>query len=207
MRWERPFPSIASFTQDQRRLVGAYFLHEYSFEAAALFNPSIVRHPDQSGAPEGGRRFILSLRAVGEGHISSLTFRVRYCRRGRQRQRRSAGAAGFHSASCETRTGPDARPRSSCSSEPEEDISERVIFPVTALAVEWHRGRALRGVRGGGREDLLRHLHRLYRPGHPLGIDRDPRLRDLPHVAAAAAAPRTTRAWRCFRAGSPASTP
>ncbi len=69
------FAAHPSFTQDQRRLVGAYFLHEYSFEAAALFNPSIVTHPDQSGAPSGGRRFILSLRAVGEGHVSSLTFR------------------------------------------------------------------------------------------------------------------------------------
>ena len=59
----------------QRRLIGAYFLHEYSFESSALFNPSIVRDPDQSKAPEGGCRFILSLRAVGEGHISSLTFR------------------------------------------------------------------------------------------------------------------------------------
>src|SRR5438309_9730508 len=59
----------------QRRLTGAYFLYEYSFEASALFNPSIVRHPDQAGAPENGCRFILSLRAVGEGHISSLTFR------------------------------------------------------------------------------------------------------------------------------------
>ena len=65
----------APFTQVQRQLVGAYFLHEYSFEASALFNPSIVPHPDQSGAPEGGLRFILSLRAVGEGHVSSLTFR------------------------------------------------------------------------------------------------------------------------------------
>src|SRR5438045_7852565 len=63
------------FTKVQRQLVGAYFLHEYSFEASALFNPSIVSHPDQSGAPERGRRFILSLHAVGEGHISSLTFR------------------------------------------------------------------------------------------------------------------------------------
>ncbi len=60
----------------KRQLIGAYFLHEYSFEAAALFNPSIVSHPDQSGAPEGGLRFILSLRAVGEGHVSSLTFRA-----------------------------------------------------------------------------------------------------------------------------------
>ena len=65
----------AVFSKMQRSLIGAYFLHEYSFEASALFNPSIVAHPDQSGAPEGGCRFILSLRAVGEGHVSSLTFR------------------------------------------------------------------------------------------------------------------------------------
>ena len=72
---EEAFATHATFTREQRRLVGAYFLHEYSFEAAALFNPSIVAHPDQSGAPPGGQRFILSLRAVGEGHVSSLTFR------------------------------------------------------------------------------------------------------------------------------------
>lgn len=65
----------ATLTKTQRCLIGAYFLHEYSFEASALFNPSIVRHPDQAGAPDGGCRFILSLRAIGEGHISSLTFR------------------------------------------------------------------------------------------------------------------------------------
>ena len=64
---EEAFEPHAVLTQTQRRLVGAYFLHEYSFEASALFNPSIVRHPDQSGAPENGCRFILSLRAVGEG--------------------------------------------------------------------------------------------------------------------------------------------
>jgi predicted GH43/DUF377 family glycosyl hydrolase len=64
-----------SLNNTQRCLLGAYFLHEYSFEASALFNPSIVRHPDQTGTPQGGCRFILSLRAVGEGHISSLTFR------------------------------------------------------------------------------------------------------------------------------------
>ena len=56
-------------------MIGAYFLNEYSFEASALFNPSIVPHPDQSDAPKGGLRFILSLRAIGEGHVSSLTFR------------------------------------------------------------------------------------------------------------------------------------
>jgi predicted GH43/DUF377 family glycosyl hydrolase len=62
---------------DQRKLlIGAYFTHEYSLEAAALFNPSIVPHPDQSGVAEGALRFILSLRATGEGHISSITFRT-----------------------------------------------------------------------------------------------------------------------------------
>jgi predicted GH43/DUF377 family glycosyl hydrolase len=57
-------------------LLGAYFSHEYSLESAALFNPSIVPHPDQSGLPPGSLRFILSLRATGEGHISSITFRT-----------------------------------------------------------------------------------------------------------------------------------
>ena len=72
---EGAFDPHARFTKMQRQLIGAYFLHEYTFEASALFNPSIVRHPDQSGAPPGGCRFVLSLRAVGEGHVSSLTFR------------------------------------------------------------------------------------------------------------------------------------
>jgi predicted GH43/DUF377 family glycosyl hydrolase len=57
-------------------LIGAYFTHEYSLESAALFNPSIVPHPDQSGVAPGALRFILSLRATGEGHISSITFRT-----------------------------------------------------------------------------------------------------------------------------------
>jgi predicted GH43/DUF377 family glycosyl hydrolase len=57
-------------------LIGSYFLAEYSLESAALFNPSIVPHPDQTGLPPGALRFILSLRATGEGHISSITFRT-----------------------------------------------------------------------------------------------------------------------------------
>src|SRR6185503_18662824 len=61
---------------ERQKLIGAYFTHEYSPESAALFNPSIVPHPDQSGVPRGALRFILSLRATGEGHISSITFRV-----------------------------------------------------------------------------------------------------------------------------------
>ena len=62
-------------SESRRLLIGAYFTQEYALESAALFNPSMVWHPDQSGAPEGWRRFIVSLRATGEGHISSITFR------------------------------------------------------------------------------------------------------------------------------------
>lgn len=65
-----------SFSEERALLLGAYFSHEYSLEAAALFNPSMVLHPDQSGLPPGSVRFVLSLRATGEGHISSITFRT-----------------------------------------------------------------------------------------------------------------------------------
>jgi predicted GH43/DUF377 family glycosyl hydrolase len=61
--------------QARRRLIGAYFTQEYALEAAALFNPSMVPHPDQSGCGAGEIRFVMSLRAVGEGHFSSIVFR------------------------------------------------------------------------------------------------------------------------------------
>ena len=63
-------------SEQRQMLIGSYFLAEYSLESAALFNPSIVPHPDQSDLAPGALRFILSLRATGEGHISSLTFRT-----------------------------------------------------------------------------------------------------------------------------------
>lgn len=65
-------------TQQRKLLLGAYFTMEYALEAAALFNPSMIWHPDQTNVPPGFRRFILSLRATGEGHISSISFRVGY---------------------------------------------------------------------------------------------------------------------------------
>ena len=65
----------APITLDRRRLIGAYFTHEYAIEAAALGNPSIVAAPDQSGLDPGEIRFVMSLRAIGEGHISSIEFR------------------------------------------------------------------------------------------------------------------------------------
>ncbi|PWG78869.1 glycoside hydrolase family 130 protein [Pararcticibacter amylolyticus] len=59
----------------RRLLLGSYFTHEYSIESAAFFNPSIVEDPDQTDLEEGEKRLIMSFRAVGEGHISSIVFR------------------------------------------------------------------------------------------------------------------------------------
>lgn len=68
--------SDLELSQARKTVIGSYFTHEYSLEAAALFNPSIVPHPDQSDLPAGALRFVLSLRATGEGHLSSITFRT-----------------------------------------------------------------------------------------------------------------------------------
>lgn len=64
-----------SLSKNQRLLLGSYFTHEYSIESAAFFNPSVVEDPDQSELVEGEKRLIISFRAVGEGHISSVVFR------------------------------------------------------------------------------------------------------------------------------------
>jgi len=127
---EQALAAHCTFSRVQRQLVGAYFMNEYSFEASALFNPSIVPHPNQSGTPAGSLRFILSLRAVGEGHVSSLTFR-----------------AGTVAADGSIHVDPTGRLASSpqvrhlipgpigdeveLAFKSEHDISERVIFPVT----------------------------------------------------------------------------
>jgi predicted GH43/DUF377 family glycosyl hydrolase len=120
----------STFSEVQRQLIGAYFLHEYSFEASALFNPSIVPHPDQSGIPSGSLRFILSLRAVGEGHVSSLTFRAGTI---------AADGSITVDPTARLATSPRVTHRTAGPSGDEvdvvfelaPDISERVIFPVT----------------------------------------------------------------------------
>ena len=61
--------------RDRQLLIGAYFSEEYAFESAALFNPSIILDENQNDVAEGGVRFVLSLRGIGEGHLSSVTFR------------------------------------------------------------------------------------------------------------------------------------
>ena len=128
---EDAFAAHGAFTKVQRQLVGAYFLHEYSFEAAALFNPSIIAHPDQSNAPAGGLRFILSVRAVGEGHISSLTFRSGSIAADSEVSvdptSRLATIATLHNRMARL-DGEDVEVVFAADS----DISERVIFPITA---------------------------------------------------------------------------
>ncbi len=127
---EATFQHHCLFTRLQHRLVGAYFLHEYSFEAAALFNPSIVSHPDQSRAASGARRFVLSLRAVGEGHISSLTFRAGLI---------TADGSVLLDPSARLAAMPTVTSRMTgaygdtveVTFPPDSDISERVIFPIT----------------------------------------------------------------------------
>lgn len=64
-----------SLDEDCKLLIGSYFTHEYSIESAAFFNPSIVPDPDQGNLEEGQLRVIISFRAVGEGHVSSVVFR------------------------------------------------------------------------------------------------------------------------------------
>jgi predicted GH43/DUF377 family glycosyl hydrolase len=78
IHYERVKPSVFSsrpLSEARQLYIGALFSGEYAMESAALFNPSIVPHPDQGGLAEGELRFIMSLRATGEGHISSIEFR------------------------------------------------------------------------------------------------------------------------------------
>ena len=65
----------AKLDEDCKLLIGSYFTHEYSIESGAFFNPSIVPDPDQTNLEEGQLRVIISFRAVGEGHVSSVVFR------------------------------------------------------------------------------------------------------------------------------------
>jgi predicted GH43/DUF377 family glycosyl hydrolase len=122
--------SHQAFNIVQKRLIGAYFLNEYAYEAAALFNPSIVAHPDQSLVKEGSLRFILSLRAVGEGHVSSLTFRSGVVNRdGQIRLDKTAALATLPDVVVRLNVPLGEQIRLEFSDK--TDLSERVIFPVT----------------------------------------------------------------------------
>lgn len=117
---------------DQALLIGAYFNEEYAFEAVALFNPSLVVHPDQTGVAKGGTRLILSLRGVGEGHVSSVTFRTGVFG--------ADGTLTLDPASAQAITPRIEYITGSAPNDPgvrlfcdeSKDLSEVVIFPITA---------------------------------------------------------------------------
>lgn len=124
----------------RKQLLGAYFCHEYSYAAAALMNPSVVPHPDQSGMSHNSCRVILSLRAVGEGHISSIAFREGIITRDGQfdlaPEPPFATAADAHGDE-------DRAPEGAVTifRHPDSNLSGTVIFPIT-------------GAQANGLEDL-----------------------------------------------------
>jgi predicted GH43/DUF377 family glycosyl hydrolase len=115
---------------EQQLLLGYYLTHEYALESAALFNPSLVPHPDQSGLRRGALRVVLSLRATGEGHISSIEFR--------------SGVIGVDGELALDPVSPyvfqgeissldgDSEGSYQVSYGSDSDLSERVLFPVAA---------------------------------------------------------------------------
>ena len=121
-----------AITRAQSLLIGAYFSEEYAFEGAALLNPSIVPHPDQSEMMPGDVRFVLSLRGVGEGHVSSVTFRTGICH--------PDGSIFLDTPGLQTITpriemipgGAPDDPGVRLSCDNDHDLSQTVIFPVTA---------------------------------------------------------------------------
>jgi predicted GH43/DUF377 family glycosyl hydrolase len=121
-------PTTVPINDIKKMLIGSYFTMEYSIESAALFNPSIVPHPDQTNLPTGSLRFIMSLRATGEGHISSIVFRSGVI------DKDNSIKIDEKSKFAET---PEVRREAligdsnyTIQFRPDQNISERVIFPV-----------------------------------------------------------------------------
>ena len=118
------------FNTARQRLIGAYFCHEYTYAAAALMNPSIVPHPDQSGMADGAIRFVMSLRAVGEGHISSIVFREGIALRDGTFQLWPQSAFAT-SVELEDESMTDADSAVTVLRNEESSLSNTVIFPIT----------------------------------------------------------------------------
>lgn len=133
-RWEEVKLTLdltdRDFSRPRQRLIGAYFCHEYTYAAAALMNPSIVPHPDQSGCAGGACRFVMSLRAVGEGHISSIAFRegIAYPDGGFDLWPQSAFATSIE---LDDAAESDADGSVTVHRQAESSLSNTVIFPIT----------------------------------------------------------------------------
>ncbi|CAM3159164.1 MULTISPECIES: glycoside hydrolase family 130 protein [Sphingomonas] len=116
---------------EKRQLIGAYFCHEYSYAAAALMNPSAVPHFDQTGIQPGSQRILMSMRAVGEGHISSVAFREGIIND--QNQLRLAPEPPFATATDVHGWGDEDMPSGPITVHRHRDstLSGTVIFPIT----------------------------------------------------------------------------
>lgn len=124
-------PQDINLSNTKKMLIGAYFSAEYSIQAAAFFNPSIVPHPEQNGLPEGSLKFILSFRSVGEGHISSIEFRSgcvdKDCNFTFDEISCHAECAKVANSFNQEEIKPDYELQFSCNC----DLSEKVIFPMS----------------------------------------------------------------------------
>jgi len=131
-RFEEIRPAIgqAAVNDRQALLIGAYFSEEYAFEAAALFNPSIILDDNQQGLPPGAVRFLLSLRGIGEGHVSSVTFRRGVWDRDGTVSIEAPSPHGVP-LTIEQSDDRSARTTLRMSCLDRGDISEAVLFPVT----------------------------------------------------------------------------
>jgi predicted GH43/DUF377 family glycosyl hydrolase len=120
-----------ALSKERRMVVGSYFLAEYSLESAALFNPSMVPHPDQSGLAAGALRFVLSLRATGEGHVSSITFRTGIVQPDHRIE--VVVPVGFLTEPRQINNPDDDRDASNYEVQfsPDLELSQRILFPKT----------------------------------------------------------------------------
>ncbi|MEB3243239.1 MAG: glycoside hydrolase family 130 protein [Cyanobacteriota bacterium] len=118
-----------SLSAEQQLLLGYYLTHEYALESAALFNPSLVPHPVQGGLPPGSLRVVLSLRATGEGHISSIEFRGGVISADGQLRLDAVSPFVFQGDIHSLNGGED---HYEVTYSPESLLSERVLFPVAA---------------------------------------------------------------------------
>ena len=138
--------------EEKKLLIGAYFCHEYSFAAAALMNPSVTIHPDQSELSQGCVRIVLSMRAVGEGHISSIVFREGVVMPGRKfeltPQPNCMTAANTSSPVSHGNDGAVSVHR-----HPDSSLSGTVIFPVTEVQCNGLEDLRLTRLNGGCLEE------------------------------------------------------
>lgn len=123
----------AKLTPRRRQLLGAYLCHEYSYAAAAIMNPSVVASPDQSGVSDGAIRFVMSVRTVGEGHISSIAFAQGIVGPGREVHLHPTPRIATAADQSPAKRGEPIEHDDAITiyRHPDSDLSRTVIFPMT----------------------------------------------------------------------------